>query len=42
MGQRLANPILQLKQECLTCMRQPQFSKGLQDGLGAEAVYNPN
>lgn len=42
MGQGLANPILKLKQECLTCMGHPKYSKGLQDGLAAEAVYKPN
>lgn len=42
MGQGLANPILTLKQECLTCKAQSKYSKGLQEGLGAEAVYNPN
>lgn len=42
MGQGLANPILKLNQECLTFMGQPTYSKGLQDGPGAEAMYNPN
>lgn len=32
---------LKFKEECLTCT-EAEYSKGLQDGAGAEAMFNPS